>query len=680
VLRLIENPEMSGAVEGVVRRLNLSGLHGFDFMLEADTENAYLIEINPRATQVGHLRLGLGRDLPAALYAAISGEAIREAPKVTENKTITLFPQEWVRDPASAFLQSGYHDVPWDEPEFVRACVASRSKKSAWYSRSNRKQVVSTKRSPHPMTAPAKSRTVELQSGVKYVHMNRQASSIVRNPLRIMKFGGTSVGDVSSIQKVVEIIRGDSRESDLVVVVSAMSGVTNKLIEAATHAEAGSLELAGSIFRELRQQHEAAVHALIDSPAERDRMTREMEQVFQEGDRLVQRGSSLHELTLRARDSISCLGERLSAPLIAAALRSQRMASEAIAATEIVVTNSCHGGADPDMDLTRARCQARLRPLLQQNIIPIVTGFIGATAQGVLTTLGRGGSDYSATILGAALDADEVVIWTDVDGLMTGDPRLVSDSRTIEEISYHAATELAHFGAKVLHPKTLRPVMPCGIPLWIRNTFEPERHGTKITPTGPSRNEEMRAVAAINDAALITLAGPCIVKRADVLARISATLASIQAEAQLMCPSSSQNGICLVVSSSDAKRTVKALRAEFAADLVQGTVQDVILDPKVAIVTVVGQNLRDASRIVESAFEVLVREKIDIIAIAHDSSQRNLSLSFAVSKQDMRTAVNSLHRDLHLGAQDSQALPTVAPNSQPLAWLYDSARTTVDGA
>jgi aspartate kinase len=182
--------------------------------------------------------------------------------------------------------------------------------------------------------------------------------------------------------------------------------------------------------------------------------------------------------------------------------------SACIEATELVVTDSYHGGAEPWMDLTSAACEARLRPLLQQGIVPVVTGFIGANEEGVLTTLGRGGSDYSATILGAALAADEVIIWTDVDGLLTADPRLVPGACTISEISYHEAAELAYFGAKVLHPKTLRPVMQQGIPLRIRNTFEPENLGTKITPTGPANVGGITAITAISDAALITLGGP----------------------------------------------------------------------------------------------------------------------------------------------------------------------------
>ena len=201
----------------------------------------------------------------------------------------------------------------------------------------------------------------------------------------------------------------------------------------------------------------------------------------------------MRELTLRARDAISSLGERLSAPLVAAALASRGIEAEAIEATELVVTDSNHGAAEPQMETTRQRLRSPLRPLLQRGIVPVVTGCLGATAEGVLTTLGRGGSDYSATILGAALEADEVIIWTDVDGVLTADPRLVSGANTIPEISYSEAAELAFFGAKVLHQKALRPLMRSEIPVWICNTFAPERRGTKITPSGSQNSGGVKA-------------------------------------------------------------------------------------------------------------------------------------------------------------------------------------------
>jgi aspartokinase/homoserine dehydrogenase 1 len=302
-----------------------------------------------------------------------------------------------------------------------------------------------------------------------------------------MKFGGTSVGDASSIKKVADIIRGASRDGDLVVVVSAMGGVTNQLIEAATQSALGDRISVATIFRELRRRHAVVVTALIHSAPEQSRIGHGMERLFQEGEQLCESTMRMSELTPSTRDSISSLGERLSAPIVAAVLEEHGVASEAIEATVLIQTDSCHGAADPNMDATRKLCQMHLRPLVQNGVVPVVTGFIGATAEGVLTTLGRGGSDCSATIVGAALDADEVIIWTDVDGLMTADPRLVADASTIPEISYREAEEMAHLGAKVLHPKTLRPVRQSGIPLWIRNTFAPQLAGTKITPAGPPK-------------------------------------------------------------------------------------------------------------------------------------------------------------------------------------------------
>jgi len=468
-----------------------------------------------------------------------------------------------------------------------------------------------------------------------------------KKPLRVMKFGGTSVGDAFCIAKVSEIIRAASRDNEVVIVVSAMGGVTNRLIEAATHSEAGDREPVVTIFEELRKQHEAVVDALISSAAERTRISHHMREVFAEGQRLCEGTVLLRELTPRVRDSISSLGERLSAPLVAAALAEQGVVSEAIEATELVVTDSDHGAADPRMDLTRERCEARLRPLLQQGVIPVVTGFIGATAEGVLTTLGRGGSDYSATILGAALDADEVIIWTDVDGLLTADPRLVAGACTVPEISYREAAELAHFGAKVLHPKTLRAVMRCGIPLWIRNTFAPERLGTKITPMGPPSGGGVKALTAIGHVALITVGGPGIVGVPDVLGRTFATTAAVRADVLLISQSSSQNNICLIVSSSSAKHTVEALRYEFAQDLAHEKVEHITLDPNVAIVTVVGQNMRGLSGIVGRTFSALGREDVNIIAIAQGSSECNIS--FVVGQKDMKTALVTTHREFQLG-------------------------------
>src|SRR6202040_3152037 len=309
-----------------------------------------------------------------------------------------------------------------------------------------------------------------------------------------------------------------------------------------------------------------------------------LNEILAEGRRLFDGTALLRELTARALDTISSLGERLCAPIFAAALSELGVRGAAIEATELILTDSYHAGAEPLMDATRERCEARLRPLLQEDVVPVATGFIGATRDGTLTTLGRGGSDYSATILGAALGADEVIIWTDVNGVLTADPRLVPDARTIPEISYREAAELAYFGAKVLHPKTLRAVVHAGIPVWIRNSFAPEQTGTKITPQGRSIGGGVKALTAIRDVALISIGGPGIVGVPDVVGRTFSTTAELRANVLLISQSSSQNDICFIVGAADAQRTVEALRREFAQDLSHEVVDHITVDPKIAIV------------------------------------------------------------------------------------------------
>jgi bifunctional aspartokinase / homoserine dehydrogenase 1 len=508
------------------------------------------------------------------------------------------------------------------------------------------------------MTFPMKNHS--LRSGLQSRHSlpHRPIQGEVRHnlakPIRVMKFGGTSVGSASCIEKVVEIVRAASRESHVVVVVSAMSGVTNKLVEAATQSEAGVYARVAAIFEAIRQQHEVAIGALVHSAAERTRIDLKVKELLDEGDRLCRGTLLLRELTPRTRDAISSLGERLSAPLVAAALAEHGVSCHAIEATELIVTDSCHGSADPCLDLTRERCHAHLRPFLEQGVVPVVTGFIGATPEGILTTLGRGGSDYSATILGSALNADEVIIWTDVDGLQTADPRLVAGGCTIPEISYREASELAYFGAKVLHPKTLRPVMRCGIPLWIRNTFSPHEPGTKITPAGPSRAPGVTAITAISDAVLITLGGPGLAGVPDVLGRTFRTTAAIRADVLLISQSSSQNDLCLVISSTLAKGTVEALRHEFAHELAHEPSEHIHTDATVAIVTVVGQGMRGIAGFIGRTFGATDRENINVIAIAQGATE--CTISFVVSKKDMQAALISIHREFRLGEASSDAM------------------------
>jgi len=470
----------------------------------------------------------------------------------------------------------------------------------------------------------------------------------MKTRLQVMKFGGTSVGDAVCIARTAQIIAKAAKENPCIAVVSAMSGVTNRLIETARKAESGNAEEAGAIIDVLWQQHESALTSLVRLDEDRAQIRPRMEKVLAEGRRLCEGTALLRELTPRTLDAISSLGERLSAPLVAAAVHGLAIRSEAIEATELIVTDSFHGGAEPQMELTRIKAQERLRPLFERGIVPVVTGFIGATTEGQLTTLGRGGSDYSATILGAAMDADEVIIWTDVDGVLTADPRLVAEARTIPVISYREAAELAYFGAKVLHPKTLNPVVQAAIPVWIRNSFAPEKLGTKITPEGRSIGGGVKALTAIRDVTLISVGGPGIVGLPDVVGRTFSTTAEVRANVLLISQSSSQNDICFIVSTVDAKRTVEALRKEFAQDLAHHKVEHITVDSNIAIVAVVGENMRGTPGIAGRTFNALGRENVNLIAIAQGSSESNIS--FVIDEKSVKTALNTTHREFGLDA------------------------------
>src|ERR1700686_352401 len=447
----------------------------------------------------------------------------------------------------------------------------------------------------------------------------------MNSALQVMKFGGTSVGDATCIARTAQIIANAARENPCVVVVSAMSGVTNRLIEAAQKSATGDSSEGGNLTNVLRSQHAAALEALIQEPQARQHVMLKLDGVLNEAKRLCDGTALLRELTPRTLDEISSLGERLSAPIVAAAVAVLGLRSESIEATELIVTDAFHGGAEPHMELTRHRAQKRLRPLLSQGTVPVVTGFIGATEGGKLTTLGRGGSDYSATILGAALDANEVIIWTDVDGVLTADPRLVAEARTIPVISYREAAELAYFGAKVLHPKTLNPVAQAAIPVWIRNSFAPERPGTKITPEGRSIGGGVKALTAIKDVTLISIGGPGIVGLPDVVGRTFSTTAEVHANVLLISQSSSQNDICFIVAAPDAKRTVEALRKEFALDVAHEKVEHITVDTTIAIVAVVGENMRGTPGVAGRTLSAVGRDNVNIIAIAQGSSESNIS-------------------------------------------------------
>jgi aspartokinase/homoserine dehydrogenase 1 len=463
-----------------------------------------------------------------------------------------------------------------------------------------------------------------------------------------MKFGGTSVGNGECIQRTAEIVARAAKDGPVVTVVSAMGGVTNNLVASAARSAAGDQTAAADLARTLREKHQAAIDIVTTDNETRARLRADMETVIDEVTSLCRGTAMLRELTPRALDSISSAGERLSSRILASAVCQLGLRGVSVEGFELIVTDNTHGQAVPLAEHTRARVVDRLLPLIEEGAAVIVSGFTGATEQGNVTTLGRGGSDYSATILGAALDAEEIIIWTDVDGVMTADPRLVPKARTLSEISYNEAAELAYFGAKVLHPKTLRPIVDAGIPVWIRNSFAPERPGTKITAGGHPTSRGVKAITAISDVSLITIGGRGIFGVPGVAAKTFTAAARARANVLLISQSSSEIDICFIVSSADAARTVEMLRETFASDSVHEQIEHITVDPDIAIVAVVGDMMRGTPGIAGRTFSCLGRRNINIIAIAQGSSEYNVS--FVVSAGSMQEAVSAVHQEFELEA------------------------------
>ncbi|GAB4445243.1 MAG: aspartate kinase [Anaerolineae bacterium] len=466
--------------------------------------------------------------------------------------------------------------------------------------------------------------------------------------LLVMKFGGTSVGSVAALQKVVEIVT-KARQQDnheVVVVVSAMSGVTNLLLNAAHQAEAGNETVAHSARLEIEKKHaDATRHFLGDGP-ERDAVMGQIGSLLNEFEALCHGIHVLGELTPRALDVIGGLGERMSVPQVAAILGRAGVPAQGIEATELIVTDDRFGGAVPLIAETARKSQANLRPLLAQGLVPVVTGFIGATTGGITTTLGRGGSDYSATIIGRAIEANEVWIWTDVNGVMTTDPRIVPEAHPISHLSYAEISELSYFGAKVLHSQAIRPARRVGIPVRILNTFEPEHPGTLITEDSSDGDKTVKAVTAIKDMSLITVAGPGMIGIPGVAGRTFSAVARTDTNVLMISQASSEQSICFVVPGKDTAKVIGALESEMVREIERRDLDRVKHEADTVVLAVVGSGMKGVPGVSARLFGALGREGINVIAIAQGSSEYNISI--VIAQKDADRAVQAIHREFHL--------------------------------
>jgi aspartate kinase len=480
--------------------------------------------------------------------------------------------------------------------------------------------------------------------------------------LVVMKFGGTSVGSVAALEKVVNIVTRSRRRGDQVtVVVSAMSGVTDMLLKGARQSVRGDTETAHQLHQEMLRRHREVLDAFLSDPGVHGEVLQAIQSLLDEFDSLCHSIKVLGELTPRALDVIAGMGERMSVRQVAAVLESRGIAARAIDADRLIVTDNNFGAASPLMPQTTRRCQEILVPLLEAGIVPVVTGFIGATEEGIVTTLGRGGSDYSATILGCAIAADEVWIWTDVNGVMTADPRIVPDARTIPHLSYIEVGEMAYFGAKVLHPQAIRPAKRAGIPVRILNTFEPEHPGTLITREPDGGDKRVKAVTAIRGLSLMVIEGSGMLGVPGVAARAFGAVAKTGTNVLMISQSSSEQSICFVVPTHDAPRVLAALREEMERELERQDIENITAQDNIVILTVVGAGMRGTPGIASKVFGALGRERINVIAIAQGSSEYNISI--VVDQRDADNAVRALHAEFGLGTNAVDPATAVSPSA-----------------
>ena len=462
-------------------------------------------------------------------------------------------------------------------------------------------------------------------------------------PTLIMKFGGTSVGTADAIRQCVQIIKESQINwKNIIVVTSAMSGVTNLLLEAIDCAEAGDLSSVDAITSELHDRHFTVIKELISDSSAYRQISGEIGTLLNQFSSLCQAVTVLGEASPRARDAIASLGERMSVRLLAAALDNSGIPAEAVDASRLIRTDQHYQSANPDMESSQLLTKTNLQPIMDAGKVPVVTGFIGASPEGVTTTLGRGGSDYTAALLGVFLQADEVWIWTDVDGVMTTDPRIVPEARTIDQLSFREISELAYFGAKVLHPKTIRPVIEAGITLRVLNTFNPQNPGTLILPdTQVQEEQNIKAVSIIKDLRLITLEGRGMLGVPGVAARTFGAIAATGTSVPLISQASSEQSICFAVPSNAAELVVQKIQNEFQREIDRRDIDSVWSSEEVVIISVVGSGMKNIPGVAGKVFSKLGESKVNVIAIAQGSSE--VSISFIVAADDGARAVQALH-------------------------------------
>ncbi|MEN6599380.1 MAG: bifunctional aspartate kinase/homoserine dehydrogenase I [Rectinema sp.] len=450
--------------------------------------------------------------------------------------------------------------------------------------------------------------------------------------MKILKFGGTSTGSPEALKSLVSIVQ---KSGEKILVVSALSGTTDTLLASAKLAsEGGDWQ---SAFASIRERHFSMISALLQPP-HKEIATVEIKVLLDELSSLLLGISLVQDLSPRTLDLVASYGERLSATIIVQTLFQAGLNAEVVDARKLIITDNKFGAAHWLESETIQRVKSFFADFTQ---IAVVTGFIASTMDGVTTTLGRGGSDLTASILAACLEAEEIQIWTDVDGIMTADPRAVHDAFVIPEISYLEAMEMSHFGAKVLHPPAILPAMDRGIPVRILNTFSPDKPGTRIVKQGVPSSWPIRGIASIPSISLLLLQGPGLPGVAGIAARMFAALASEGINIILITQGSSELSICCAVLPEDAEKGALVLKEEFKYEIGTGTIQSPSIEQDLSVIAVVGEMMKHRAGISGRVFKALGRNGINVVAIAQGSSELNISI--VISALDRNKAMCSIH-------------------------------------
>jgi aspartate kinase len=463
----------------------------------------------------------------------------------------------------------------------------------------------------------------------------------------VMKFGGTSVGSGENIRRVAELVTKYAKDGyGVAVVVSALAGVTNSLLEVACQAKKSDEKQIQTFTKQLLKKHVEAIQTAITNKQVQKEVTQITEKTVSELEKVLIGIAYVGELTPKSKDYVASFGERLSAPIVWGAIKDQKCEAQWFTGKEAgIVTDSNFGEANPLMNFTTHLIRERVGPLIEKGVIPVVTGFIAANQDGVVTTVGRGGSDYTATILGVALQVDEVWIWTDVDGIMTTDPKIVPSARKLPQLSYQEAAEMAIFGAKAMHPRALGPVMKENIPVRIRSTLDPKNQGTLITKE-PASNETkpVKAVAMIKDVAMLNVNGAGMVGAPGSYARVFDVLGKNGINVMMVSTAVSEANISLIIKRGLLGRAISNL--EIALLEKGGLLSEVTAEDDVAVIAVMGANMKGTLGVASKIFSTVAKQGINIRMIAQGSSE--LNISFVVKEKDGAAVVRAIHEEFNL--------------------------------